>query len=65
MRPAGRRVTLKLGNKSSREEYLMNKHMIAVALAAVMASGCTAQQHAGQVRAAEETNRLTVGTVPA
>ena len=41
----------------------MNKRMIAVALAAVIATGCTAQQHAADVRAAEDTNRLTVGTV--
>ena len=41
----------------------MNTRMIAVVLAAVMATGCTAQQHAAQVRAAEDTNRLTVGTV--
>ena len=63
MRQPGRRITLKPGKKTSHEEYLMNKRMIAVALAAVIATGCTAQQHAADVRAAEDTNRLTVGTV--
>ena len=34
-----------------------------VALAGLVVAGCGAQQHAADVRAAEETNRLTVGTV--
>lgn len=63
MRLSGRPITLELGKTSTREENLMSKQLIAVALAAVMATGCTAQQHAAQVRAAEDTNRLTVGTV--
>lgn len=33
------------------------------ALAGLLLAGCSAQQHATDVRAAEETNRLTVGTV--
>ncbi len=34
-----------------------------LALAAAALAGCSAQHHAADVRAAEETNRLTVGTV--
>jgi len=34
-----------------------------LALASALLAGCSAQQHATDVRAAEETNRLTVGTV--
>lgn len=34
-----------------------------VALTGLVVAGCGAQQHAADVRAAEETNRLTVGTV--
>ena len=41
----------------------MNTRIIALVMAAALATGCTAQQHASQVRAAEDTNRLTVGTV--
>ncbi len=33
------------------------------ALAGCILAGCSAQHHAADVRAAEETNRLTVGTV--
>ncbi|MEJ2275524.1 MAG: hypothetical protein P8Y01_13300 [Woeseiaceae bacterium] len=33
------------------------------ALACVIVAGCSAQHHAADVRAAEETNRMTVGTV--
>ena len=41
----------------------MNTRIIALVLVSALATGCTAQQHASQVRAAEDTNRLTVGTV--
>ncbi|MDH4073333.1 MAG: outer membrane protein assembly factor BamE [Gammaproteobacteria bacterium] len=44
----------------------MNKTLAAAALATIIAAttaGCSAQHHAADVRAAEETNRLTVGTV--
>lgn len=34
-----------------------------LALAGAVLAGCSAQHHAADVRAAEETNRLTVGTV--
>lgn len=34
-----------------------------LALACLVLGGCSAQKHAADVRAAEETNRLTVGTV--
>ena len=34
-----------------------------LALAGAALAGCSAQHHAADVRAAEETNRLTVGTV--
>ncbi len=34
-----------------------------LALAGPLAAGCSAHQHAADVRAADETNRLTVGTV--
>jgi len=35
----------------------------ALAVAGIVLAGCTAQQHAADVRAADDTNRLTVGTV--
>ena len=44
----------------------MKSRIPAAALAALVGafgSGCSAQHHAADVRAAEETNRLTVGTV--
>lgn len=44
----------------------MNHNLAALCLAAiipVLTAGCSAQHHAADVRAAEETNRLTVGTV--
>jgi outer membrane protein assembly factor BamE (lipoprotein component of BamABCDE complex) len=34
-----------------------------LALVGLVTAGCSAQRHAADVRAAEETNRLTVGTV--
>lgn len=39
------------------------KSLIAVTLASVLLAACSAQHHAADVRAAEETRRLTVGTV--
>jgi len=44
----------------------MNKTLATALLAALitaLTAGCSAQHHAADVRAAEETNRLTVGTV--
>jgi len=40
------------------------RHILALALlTGLTAAGCSAQHHAADVRAAEDTNRLTVGTV--
>jgi outer membrane protein assembly factor BamE (lipoprotein component of BamABCDE complex) len=39
------------------------KLLTAIILAGIAVLGCTAQQHAADVRAADDTNRLTVGTV--
>jgi outer membrane protein assembly factor BamE (lipoprotein component of BamABCDE complex) len=36
---------------------------LVLTLFSVVAAGCSAQHHAADVRAAEETNRVTVGTV--
>lgn len=41
----------------------IRKELLAVSLAGLVFAGCSAQHHAADVRAAEETNRLTVGTV--
>lgn len=41
----------------------ITKNLSALALLGVALAGCSAQKHATDVRAAEETNRLTVGTV--
>jgi outer membrane protein assembly factor BamE (lipoprotein component of BamABCDE complex) len=41
----------------------IRKTLPALALAIAVLTGCGAQHHAADVRAAEETNRLTVGTV--
>ena len=37
--------------------------LTAIALAALLAAGCSATQHAQDVRAADDTDRVTVGTV--
>lgn len=37
--------------------------VITAAMTAVMAAGCSAQHHAQDVRAADDTDRITVGTV--
>ena len=39
------------------------KKLTFLGLAGLLLAGCSAQQHATDVRAAEEVNRLTVGTV--
>ena len=39
------------------------KKIFLMALAGLLAAGCSARHHAADVRAAEETNRVTVGTV--
>ena len=39
------------------------KNLCMLTLAVFMLFGCSAQRHADDVRAAEETNRVTVGTV--
>ena len=39
------------------------KNLSVAALVSLVLAGCSAQHHAADVRAAEETNRLTVGTV--
>ena len=39
------------------------KQLSTLALACLVVTGCSAQRHAADVRAAEDTNRLTVGTV--
>jgi outer membrane protein assembly factor BamE (lipoprotein component of BamABCDE complex) len=50
---------------SDQEQDTMNifKRMTVLALAGLVLAGCSAQQHATDVRAAEEVNRVTVGTV--
>lgn len=40
-----------------------SKHIAAFALAAVFTAGCSATHHAQDVRAADESDRMTVGTV--
>jgi outer membrane protein assembly factor BamE (lipoprotein component of BamABCDE complex) len=43
---------------------MRTRHILSLAiLASLTTAGCSAQHHAADVRAAEETNRLTVGTV--
>ena len=41
----------------------ISKRMTVLTLAGLVLAGCSAQQHATDVRAAEEVNRVTVGTV--
>lgn len=41
----------------------MRQKLPLATLACVVLAGCSAQHHAADVRAAEETNRVTVGTV--
>lgn len=41
----------------------ITKNLSALAVLGLVLAGCSAQKHATDVRAAEETNRLTVGTV--
>lgn len=41
----------------------ITKKISLLALAGIALAGCSAQRHSADVRAAEETNRLTVGTV--
>ncbi len=41
----------------------ISKKMTVLALAGLVLASCSAQQHATDVRAAEEVNRVTVGTV--
>jgi outer membrane protein assembly factor BamE (lipoprotein component of BamABCDE complex) len=53
---------LKLGN-SSPEEKTMITRIAAVALVALIGAGCSASHHAADVRAADDAERLTVGTV--
>jgi len=40
-----------------------SKHIAAFALAAVITAGCSATHHAQDVRAADDNDRMTVGTV--
>jgi outer membrane protein assembly factor BamE (lipoprotein component of BamABCDE complex) len=41
----------------------MNTRIAAIALTALISAGCSATHHAEDVRAADDTDRLTVGTV--
>jgi outer membrane protein assembly factor BamE (lipoprotein component of BamABCDE complex) len=41
----------------------ISRKLLVFTLTSVVMAGCSAQHHAADVRAAEETNRVTVGTV--
>jgi outer membrane protein assembly factor BamE (lipoprotein component of BamABCDE complex) len=62
---AARNIMSKGNSSFHLEDDMMNipKMALLLALAGLVLTGCTAQQHAADVRAAEDTNRLTVGTV--